>query len=159
MEKSLTGTISGNTLAVPADYIELKEAYVSASWGFQALERVDLVWMRKYYPTQTTQSTPYYVTREGQNFLFAPYPDAAYTVGGVYYARLPALSDTNNTNWLITKNPDLIFAAAMLEAATFLMDEQGVPYWEGRYQSVAGQVQSQDKLERFSGSPIAIKVS
>lgn len=64
MEKSLTGTISGNTLAVPTDYIELKEAYVSASWGFQALERVDLVWMRNNYPVQTVQSTPYYIARE-----------------------------------------------------------------------------------------------
>lgn len=159
MEKSLTGTISGNTLAVPADYIELKEAYVSASWGFQALERVDLVWMRNHYPVQTTQSTPYYITREAQNFLFAPYPDSAYTVGGVYYARLPSLSDTNNTNWLISKNPDLIMAASMLEASEYLMDEQGVPYWDSKYQAVAAQVQAQDKRERFSGSPIAIKRS
>lgn len=65
MEKSLTGTTTNNTLAVPADYVALREAYVSTSSGFQALERVDLVWMRKYYPVQTSQSSPYYIAREG----------------------------------------------------------------------------------------------
>lgn len=69
------------------------------------------------------------------------------------------MSDTNNTNWLITKSPDLIMAASMLEAAEYLMDEQGVPYWDSKYQSIATQVQAQDKRERFSGSPIAIKRS
>lgn len=80
-------------------------------------------------------------------------------MGGLYYARLPALSDTNTTNWLTIKSSDLIFAAAMLEAATYLMDEQGVPYWDQRFQAIASQVQLQDTRERFSGSPIAIKAS
>lgn len=34
MEKALSGTTSNNQLAVPTDYIELKEAYVSTSDGF-----------------------------------------------------------------------------------------------------------------------------
>jgi hypothetical protein len=75
MEKALSGSTTNNTLPVPADYLELKEAYVSTSDGFQALERVSLPWFHTYYPIQTSQCAPYYITREGQNFLFAPYPD------------------------------------------------------------------------------------
>lgn len=123
MEKVLSGTTTNNAMAVPADYLEMREAYVSTTAGYSALERVDLWWLHQRYPVQTPQQAPYYFAREGTNFLFAPYPDAAYTVGGIYYAKLPPLSDTNNTNWLITKNSDLLFAAAMLEAATYLMDE------------------------------------
>ena len=159
MEKALSGTLTNNTLAIPADYLELKEAYISTSSGFQPLERVDLWWMRQRYPTQTSQQAPFYIAREAQNFVVAPYPDQNYTVAGLYYARLPALSPTNTTNWLITKNPDLILAAALIEAATYLMDETGVPYWEQRYTQIAQAVMTREVRERYSGSPIQVRVS
>lgn len=75
MEKALSGSTTNNTFTVPADYLELKEAYVSTSWGFQPLERVDLWWLRRYYPVQTAQNAPYYIAREGQTFILAPFPD------------------------------------------------------------------------------------
>lgn len=158
MEKSLTGALTNNTLAVPSDYQHMKELYISTSSGFQPLERADLWWLRGHYPTQTAQSAPIYYAREGQNFIFAPYPDSAYTVGGVYFARLPSLSVTNSTNWLTSKNPDLIMAAAMLEAATYLADDEAVQYWTQRYQAVAQDVEQSDKLERYSGSPLMMRV-
>lgn len=158
MEKSLTGSLANNTLAVPSDYQHMKELYISTSDGFQPLERADLWWLRGHYPTQTAQSAPIYYAREGQNFIFAPYPDSNYTVGGVYFARLPSLSVTNTTNWLTAKNPDLIMAAALLEASTYLDDQPGVQYWTQRYGEISQDVQQSDKLERFSGSPLMIRV-
>ena len=158
MEKSITGSLTNNTLAVPSDYQHMEELYISTSDGFQPLERAGLWWMRSHYPTQTAQSAPIYYAREGQNFIFAPYPDSAYTVGGVYFARLPSLSATNTTNWLTVKNPDLIMAAALLEASTYLDDQPGVQYWTGRYGEISQDVQQSDKLERFSGSPLMMRV-
>lgn len=158
MEKSLTGSLTNNTLAVPSDYQHMKELYISTSDGFQPLERADLWWMRGHYQTQTAQSAPIYYAREGQNFIFAPYPDSNYTVGGVYFARLPSLSVTNTTNWLTAKNPDLIMAAALLEASTYLDDQPGVQYWTQRYGEISQDVQQSDKLERFSGSPLMMRV-
>lgn len=158
MEKSLTGSLTNNTLAVPTDYQHMKELYISTSDGLQPLERADLWWMRGHYPTQAAQSAPIYYVREGANFIFAPYPDSNYAVGGVYFARLPSLSVTNTTNWLTIKNPDLIMAAALLEASTYLDDQPGVQYWTQRYGEISQDVQQSDKLERFSGSPLMMRV-
>lgn len=157
MEKSITGTLSNNAFAVPADYVHMKDFYVSTSTGYQPLERADLWWLRAHYPVQTAQSAPIYYAREAQSFILAPYPDSAYTVGGIYFARLPSLSGTNTTNWLTAKNPDLIMAAAMLEAGTYLGDTAAVQYWGQRFTQIAQDVQDADKRERFSGSPLAMK--
>lgn len=47
----------------------------------------------------------------------------------------------------------------MYEASVYLVDEAGVPYWDQKVKDIAAQIQLQDDRERFSGSPIAIKVS
>lgn len=158
MLETISGNLTSNTFAVPADYLQMQGLYISTSDGLQPLERADYWWMQEHYPTQSAQTAPYYYSRQGQQFLFAPYPDQAYAISGQYYGRLPSLSVANPTNWLVTRNPDLIMAAAMREAATYLADDQAVQYWTQRYQAIVQAVQAADRRERFSGSPLAIRV-
>lgn len=154
MEKSITLSVVNGSAALPSDYMECRELYTldSNNLPYQPLERATPFWVHQNFNATNNQGQTYYFAREGTNFIFAP-SQSDFSVSGIYWARLPSLSTSNPTNWLTAKNPDLIMAAAMLESATYLADEDAVQYWTARYGSISQQVQAVDEAERMSGSP------
>ena len=46
-----------------------------------------------------------------------------------YYARIPALSNTNPTNWVLTKAPDLYLYSSLLNAAPYLANDERIAVW------------------------------
>lgn len=56
---------------------------------------------------------------------------------------IPALSDSNTTNWLLTAFPNVYLFAAIREAGSFLRDENMIAWAEGRYQAAAAKVNQQ----------------
>lgn len=157
METALSVAISSGVIAVPSGYVEMKLAYINGA-PMRKLERKDAEWIYLNYPTRSADGTPRFFAREATNFIFGPYPDSAYTVKGIYYKKLDALSGTNTTNWLITDAPDLILFASLCEAAPFLQDDTRVALWEKKYAQIKDRFQRNDEQEEFSGSPLAATV-
>jgi hypothetical protein len=155
METALSSTMSSGTIAVPSDYIELKSAYIDGS-SVYALERLSVEEIYTKYPTRSSSGKPLYIAREGESFIFGPYPDADYTVKGIYYARLAALSTTNTSNWLTTYAPSLLLFGALAEAAPFLKDDQRIVIWEQKFLAQLGDANRADKRETMRGSTLAM---
>jgi hypothetical protein len=157
MEAALSGEIASGVLAVPTGYIEMKHARIDGSPG-APLRRKDAEWIYANYPTRSADGRPAFFAREGDSFIFGPYPDSAYTVKGSYYKKLTALSDDNPTNWFITDASDLLLFAALCEAEPFLQNDARIPLWEKKYDQIRARVQLDDEQEEFSGSPLAATV-
>lgn len=155
MEAALSSTISSGTISVPERYVALKYAYVNAT-PVRKLERKDAEWIYQTYPTRSADGTPKYIAREADSFIFGPYPDSAYTVKGIYYRRLPALSDSNTTNWFTENAPELLLFAALAEAKAFIEDNERVSLWNQKYMDVRDRLMRQEEEEEFSGSPLAM---
>ena len=155
METALNDTIASGVIAVPSDYIELKSAYIDGSPTY-ALERLSVEEIYTKYPTRASSAKPLYIAREGESFIFGPYPDSAYTVKGIYYARLAALSATNTSNWLTTHAPSLLLFASLAEAAPFLKDDQRVVIWETKFLAQLSDANKADKREGMRGSTLAM---
>jgi hypothetical protein len=153
METALSGTIAAGVLAVPSGYIELKHARIDGSSG-NRLTRKDAEWIYANYPTRSADSQPKFIAREGESFIFGPYPDTGYTVKGSYYKRLPALSASNTTNWFITDAPELLLFATLCEAEPYLVNDPRIALWEKKYQQIKDRIQLADEQEEFSGSPL-----
>lgn len=89
----------------------------------------------------------------GDSFMFAPSPDASYTATLVYRQVLPALSDVNPDNWLLTAHPDVYLHGMLAFAYQYLEDDQ----MEGKFMAnfLAGieQVNSDDKRQAFGSAP------
>jgi hypothetical protein len=157
METALSSAIASGVIAVPTGYLEMKYAYINGS-PTRKLERKDAEWIYHNCPTRSADGAPKFFAREATNFIFAPYPDSAYTVKGVYYKQLPALSGSNTTNWLTSDVPDLILFASLCEAAPWLQDDARIPIWEKKYAQIKERVQLNDEQEEFSGSPLSASV-
>lgn len=158
METALSTAISNGVLAVPNGYVEMKVAYVSGT-PVTKLNRRSLEFMYENYPTRSANGIPKFFAREASNFIFGPYPDSNYTIKGVYYARLTALSVSNTTNWFTTNAPDVLLWASLAEAEVFLKNDDRTALWEVKYQSAKNAVQAEDKAENFSGSQPTATVS
>lgn len=154
-ETALNSTISSGVIAVPADYVELKFAYIDGA-PTRNLERVALEEIYTRYPTRSTTGKPSYIAREGDNFIFGPYPDSTYTVKGIYYAKLAALSNSNTSNWLTTSAPSLLLFGSLCEAAPFVVDDMRVPVWEAKFQQALREAQRADSREGLRGSAITM---
>jgi len=155
METAMNSSIASGVIAVPSGYVAMKYAYIEAN-PIGKLARKDAEWIYEQYPTRAADGQPYFFAREADNFIFGPYPDSTYTVKGVYYKRLDALSDSNTTNWFVANAPDLLLFASLCEAAPFLKADNRIQVWEAKYGMVKNSVQLEDDQEEFSGSPLQV---
>ena len=110
------------------------------------------------FPTRSSTGKPSYIAREGSNFIFGPYPDSAYTIKGIYYAKLTALSDSNTTNWFTSNAPDLLLWAALCEAEPFLKNDERIMLWQSKYDMAKEAIQREERDEQFSGGGLAATV-
>ncbi len=155
METALSGTISSGVLAVPSNYLELKSAYISATPS-SVLQRATVTQIYTSYPLRASASRPKYIAREGSNFIFGPYPDADYTIGGIYYAEPTSIQTSANA--VFTEYPDLYLFASLSETARYLNDSDRMTAWEASYQAAFAMAMKQTN-EYGSGGGLEVTVA
>jgi hypothetical protein len=96
--------------------------------------------------------------RIDQEFIVAPFPNAAYTIKLYYYKQLDALSDTNQTNFLTSQAPDLVLFGALAEAAIFLKDTDMESVWERKYMGALSVIQRSSDMVEWGGNNFASRI-
>lgn len=152
MVATQTGTITSgdSTLSVPTDLLEVVELRVGSGTSGRTLEKRPLVDFEARYLSQTSGTTEAFAI-DGGTFRFGPATasDLAYTLR--YYQRIPALSSSNTSNWLLEDAPDLYLWACLVEAERFLRNPEGVSYMEAQYQQARDSLVSSDRRARWMG--------
>lgn len=150
METTMSTVMASGIVAVPTNYVALKDAYITSSSPYQNLERKTANWIYDKYPSRVADNLPKFIAREGASFIFGPYPDANYTIQVVYWNRLAALSTAVNS--VFTAYPGLWFFGALCESAHRLKADSRIPMWEARFKELLVMVQDEDDDEYLSGS-------
>jgi hypothetical protein len=91
----------------------------------------------------------------GRSLRLAPTPDAPITVALTYYAAVPALSEANGNNWLLTEAPDVYLYAALAESAPYLHEDARVQTWAALYDRALDSLRNADLKARWGGSSLA----
>lgn len=149
-------TIAVQDLAVPSDFIEVVRLTLDTATD-KPLE---------YRPIEDSESRvagvtsgePRWFSILGGNFRFYPAPDGPYTYTLDYYAKVQALSDSNTTNWLLAKAPDVYLFASLAEAYAFLLEEERETYWTGRFEKARMSLQSADSRAKRTSGPRRARV-
>lgn len=158
METALSAVIASGVIAVPSGYVEMKHAYIDGSHVVRLIRKTP-EWIYRNYPTRSADAKPLFFAREGENFIFGPYPNSDYTVKGIYYKRLPALSETNTTNWFTANEPGILLFSALYELGDYIMDAEAQSKWGGKYEKERERIQAQDSAEEFSGSLMSMSAA
>jgi hypothetical protein len=143
MEVFSDGTSSADLVAVPSDWLETRTLRLEdPTAGMQILEYVGEEEFDQLEASGLTSTTRYYTILNGA-FQVLPVPtgDVSYDIR--YYARIPALSNSNASNWLLLKSPDLYLYSALAASAPFLKDDERIAVWAG----AANKITDDMKLE------------
>lgn len=149
-------TIAGaQGASLPTGWLEFENVTVVSSPDIQ-LNYVNIQHLDTKYPKNSRSGTPVVYSIEGQQILFGPVPDSAYSVSVLYYKRLDPLS-TTPTNWLLTNHPGVYLWAALAESAPFLKDDERALVWETKYKNEMEALQQSDDAGQFSGSVLKVR--
>lgn len=148
MEKKQTLNVAaGQSPTLPADYQEGHAILVNGCYAKPLSFR---------NPNQSVE-LGYVVT--GNTLEIRPVPATDYVVDLYYYARLPALSDTNPTNWLLTRFPTVYLRASLAQAYHWLKDPEAEQAEKDLTSDALSAVTRDHTLATTSGNTIIEELS
>ncbi len=154
MITTATVTPVSGTAALPSDFLQVKDVIWTGS-PVTVLEEWDDVAFQGQYGSTSTATPPRAYLIRGTNLLVGPRSDTPLTL--VYYQKIPALSASNTTNWLLTSHPDLYLFASLVEGAAFMEDAQAAGLWKQRRDEILDEVWKSGQFYRGPTSAIRLR--
>lgn len=153
-EASTTLSIASAYVTPPADFKQLRKFTLLTDPTVPlvpyAPEQLDAK-----YSSQT--GTPEAFTFEAGYFRVAPAPDTTYTASLVYEAKIPALSESQASNWLLARHPDAYFYGALVQAADFIADTAKLDRYRAMFEVVIGQINTEGRDYLTSIGPTRLR--
>ncbi len=150
MTDVLTGTLSGNTITLPDEWLEMVRFTMSTGTPVIQMEYQD---PHGFFAAnhQTLSGFPRYYTIVGSTLYVGPSPDSGttYTYTIQYLERIPVLSATNTSNWLLDIAPDLYLFGSLLQAEPYLHNDERIPLWKLMVDNAIHELQGQDMRARY----------
>lgn len=158
METRATAQLDTQFSAIPSDWVETIRFYLTTG-ETSRLELISQAEMidRKQADGNVT-GRPYYYAMTGSQFELYPVPDGTYASELLYFAKIPALSDSATTNWLLTNAPDAYLYGALIHSAPYLKDDARVQVWAALYQSAIDNLNTSSNDARHSGTGLRMKI-
>ena len=154
MIKRAEAQIETAFFAYPADWLQAKEFQLNTNpivrLGFVTEAQGDELKAGRF----TAAGQPLYYTITGSQLEFIPSPDTTYSAELTYYAKIPALSDSNTSNWLLAYAPDLYLYGALMEASPYLKDDERLAVWGQLYTNSLGDIEVADQRASVSSTPL-----
>lgn len=154
MVKRATATIDTQFFAYPADWLEARDFILSTN----PITQMEFVTEDQGNAIKATTAVapgkPRYYTIIGSQIEVIPTPDTSYSGVLSYYAKIPSLSDSNTSNWLLAYAPDLYLYGALLESAPYLKDDERLAVWGQMYESSKADIELADQRASVSSTPV-----
>lgn len=147
-EKRVTTSVNEQYENLPNDWLEMIQIQLTAGGRLQVISAAEL--QERKEASSIVQKPKYYRLTSDQ-IEFYPTPDSSYEVAMQYYARVPALSDVETFNWILTDYPDIYLYGSLVHAAPYLIDDQRLNVWASLYQSAVDALNQDNTKSRVSG--------
>lgn len=145
-------TLDGQYNALPTGFIAMR-----------SLESADgpLVYMTPEALSEFAQTgaipVPARYSIVAQKIRVYPVPSSLAVTMSYYKAFANFVNDAD-TNWLLEQRPDLYLFGALVNAASFLMDDPRIPLWEQRFQQALESVRRQQATSAAGAASLVIRV-
>lgn len=144
-------TVDG-AFELPDDWLETKK--ITITWGGKP-RKLDFVSEDQADEINRTSDLwlhgPSSFTYNGNLVELVPTPSDDLDVCIDYFAEIPALSESNTTNWLLQKWPDLYLYGALAHSAPYLRDDARVATWAGFYDRAMAEISTANASAVYSG--------
>jgi len=160
MENRVSGqqSVGDQYMQLPADWIETIRFHLTSE-GTNALELASLAAIAdKRSNTEDEAGRPRFYSHVRGEFELFPTPDSDYDFELLYYQKIPALSDSNTTNWLLDYSPDVYLYGSLLHSAPYLQEDARIAVWAQMYSAAVTQLNAQSERVKNSGSGIRLNI-
>lgn len=146
-------------MQIPADWLETIRMHVTGA-GTSAINLTSRASMADIRAKNEDASTkvPYLYCHADSQFELYPTPPETTNIELLYYQKIPSLSASTTTNWLLTEAPDVYLYGALLHSAPYLAEDARVGVWAQMYSAAVQNVNSASEKARYSGSGINLKI-
>lgn len=121
-DDTLSTVSSTETVSLPNDFRGLVTIEVDSTSG----RKIDYI-APNDFPTRNASNQTgkpiMYTIIKGDTLRFAPTPDAVYSIDIEYRQDVPALNDSNTSNWLLAHYPSAYLYGALVQGLAFVQDE------------------------------------
>jgi hypothetical protein len=156
MLDQVSSSVSEQTIALPSDFLEVYRLTLDTEndvpLEYRPIEDSEL------RVAGLTSGQPMWFSILGDDIQLYPAPDGTYDYTLDYYARVPALTSSATTNWLMTKAPDLYLFGALCEAESFLQNDERIAIWEAKFQAAKRSLNGADQRAKRSSAPRRMRV-
>jgi hypothetical protein len=147
-------TLTARLVALPTDMLEMRRLAVVDTDPARVLEYKSPDQMMQDNAYLLSAAKPENFTVIGANIELSPPPDAAYPLELIYQQRIPALSVSNTTNWVLANYPNAYLFGALVAAAPFTQDDERLAVFEKKYQEAKETINS---VDWYSGSTMRVR--
>ena len=152
MHKRAEATLETEFSAVPSDYLEAVRWHISTAPPSVIEYASPVEIMKKKTETNNNSGRPELFALVNSEFQVFPTPNQAYSSELLYYSKVPILSDSNTSNWLLEDHPDLYLYASLQASAPYLMQDERITLWNELYLSATQNLIASSETARSSGS-------
>jgi hypothetical protein len=151
MQKRVSTTLTSGDAFVdlPNDFLEATQIFIDSNpnkvLNYVNANQIELE------NTQETSGTPSQYTITGDEFQLSPIPDSNYTLKISYYAKIPALSAENTSNYLLASYPQVYLYGALLEAQPYIVNDERITVWMSLFNEAVQLINRDDEQGRYSG--------
>lgn len=147
-------TSDAEYVQLPADWVEAINIHIVQ--GAQPLRFVTLDEADRINKEQTYTKVAFYSLMDGSIEL-VPSPTDDIDIEMIYYGKIPSLSVSQTSNWLLAKAPDLYLYGSLMHAQPFLMDDQRMPTFAALYNARLDALNEESMKSTHSGSPLVAR--
>lgn len=157
MEKRSLADLDAQYSAIPADLLQPIRIQIldGATGEISPVSTAQMLQMRGDREDQAGRPVHYALTSGGLELF--PTPDGTYSTSLVYYARVPALSVSNTTNWLLTEAPDVYLYGALVHTAPYLKDDARIQVWEALFAQGVDRLNASSDGAKYGGTGLVMK--
>jgi hypothetical protein len=151
MQKRVSTTLTSGDAFVdlPNDFLEATQIFIDSNpnkvLNYVNANQIELE------NTQETSGTPSQYTITGDEFQLSPIPDSNYTLKISYYAKIPALSTENTSNYLLASYPQVYLYGSLLEAQPYIVNDERITVWMSLFNEAVQLINRDDEQGRYSG--------
>lgn len=156
MEAVTTIVTDAEEIDLPTDFLEARALYLDTDPRLE-LESVSLGTLRTKYAAQTTGKPEAYALSRAK-IILGPSPDDEYDAILTYYQKIEALSEDNESNWVLASHPDVYLFGALTMAEAFLWNDERVGLWKSAWDEALGELIKHGNAKRIGG-PIRLRPS
>lgn len=144
------------SMPLPADWLRFERVQVQNGRVLDLKTPRMLVERDATYTVVSGPSYPDAYGIEGSNIVLPP-TSGGVTLDVAYRARIPSVIGSSGVQGLLQEHPGIYLWGSLAEAAPFLIEDERIAVWEGKYAADVQSAQSADTAAEYSGSTLRVR--